>query len=139
MIMGPVNCAKTFLFKPLQTMLKAFSNLSNDKYAWIGAEDAEVIFLNDFRWTSEMIAWKELLLLLKGQTVHLPSPRNHHASDITISSDVPVFATGKSRIVFCGSGNSTDSLKDDMMAARWILFEFFHPIPVEKQKEVLDV
>ena len=60
MIVGPANCAKTFLFKQLQTMFKAFSNPSNDKYAWIGAEDAEVIFLNDFRWISEMVAWKEL-------------------------------------------------------------------------------
>ena len=106
MIVGPANCVKTFLFKPLQTVFKAFSNPSNDKCAWIGAEDAKVVFLNDFRWTSEMIAWKELLLLLEGQTVHLPSPKNHYASDITISSDVSIFA----RIAFYGRGNSTDSV-----------------------------
>ena len=136
MIVGPANCTKTFLLKPLQTMLKAFSNPSNDKYAWIGAEDAEVIFLNDFRGTNEMLSWKELLLLLEGQTVHLPSPKNHYASDITISSDAPIFATGKSRIVFRGRGNSNDSVEDDMIAARWTVFKFFHQIPVEKQKEV---
>ena len=83
-------------------MFKAFSNPSNGKYDWIGAEDTEVIFLNNFRWTSEMITWKELLLLLERQRVHLPSPKNQYASDITISSDVAIFATGKSRIVFCG-------------------------------------
>ena len=38
------------------TMLKAFSNPSNEKYAWIGAEEVEIIFLNDFRWIYEMIA-----------------------------------------------------------------------------------
>ena len=81
-----------------------------------------------------MVAWKELLLLLEGQTVHLPSPENHYASDINISSDAPIFATGKSRIAFRGRGNSTASIEDDMMAARWIVFEFFHQIPVEKQK-----
>ena len=134
MIVGFVNCAKTFLLKPLQTMFQAFSNPSNDKYAWTGAEDAEVIFLNNFRWTSEMVASKELLLLLEGQTVHLASPENHYASDINISSDAPIFATGKSRIAFRGRGNSTASIEDDMMAARWIVFEFFHQIPVEKQK-----
>ena len=127
MIMGPANCAKTVLFKCLQTMFTAFSNPSNDKYAWIGAEDAEVIFLNEFRWTSEMIAWKELLLLLERQIVHLPPPKNHYESDTTISSDVPIFATGKSRIVFRGRGNSTNSMEDDMMAARWIVFKFFSP------------
>ena len=81
-------------------------------------------------------AWKELLLLLEEQTLHLPSPKNHCASNIIISSDVSIFATDKSRTVFCGSGHSTDSIEDDMMAARWIAFEFFHQIPVEKQKEV---
>ena len=81
-------------------------------------------------------AWKELLLLLEEQTVHLPSPKNHCASNIIISSDVSIFATDKSRIVFCGRGHLTDSIKDDMMAAGWIVFKFFHQIPVEKQKEV---
>ena len=49
MIVEPANCVKTFLLKPLQAMFKAFSDPSNDKYAWMGAEDAEVIFLSDFR------------------------------------------------------------------------------------------
>ena len=49
----PPNYAKTYLFKPLQTMLKAFSNNSGDKYAWI--QKAEIIFLNDFRWKSGVI------------------------------------------------------------------------------------
>ena len=83
-----------------------------------------------------MIVWKELLLLLEGQTVHLSSPKSPYASDITSSSDVPIFATDKSRIFFRGRGNSTDSMEDDMMIARWVVFEFFHQIPVEKQKEV---
>ena len=125
-----------FFLNPLQTIFKAFSNPSNGKYAWIGAEDAEVVFWKDFRWTSEVIAWKELLLLLEDQTVHLTSPKNHYAFDITISSDVPIFATGKARIVFRERGNSTDSMEVAMMAARWIAFEFLHQIPVEKQKEV---
>lgn len=65
-----------------------------------------------------MIAWKELLLLLEDQTVYLTSPKNHYAFDITISSDVPIFATGKARIVFRERGNSTDSMEYDVMAAR---------------------
>ena len=81
-----------------------------------------------------MIAWKELLLLREGQRVHLPSPKSHYTSNIAISSDVPIFATGKSRIVFRGRGNSTDSMQDDMMAARWIVFNFFHQIPVERKE-----
>ena len=72
LIVGPANCAKTFLLTPLTKIFETSSNPANDKYAWLGAELAEIIFLSDFRWTPEMIAWKELLLLLEGQSVHLP-------------------------------------------------------------------
>ena len=95
LIISLANCAKTFLLIPLQIIFKTFSNPSNDKYAWIGVDKAQVVFLNDFRWSQEMIAWKELLLLLEGQPVHLPSPKNHFSSDICISNDIPVFSTSK--------------------------------------------
>ena len=61
-----------------------------------------------------MIAWKELLLLLEGQPVHLLSPKNHFSSDLCISNDIPVFATSKSEIRY----NSTDATAHEMMAAR---------------------
>ena len=59
MIVGPVNCGKTFLLSPLQLIYKTFSNPANGKYTWLGSEKAEVIFLNDFTWSSEMISWKK--------------------------------------------------------------------------------
>ena len=136
MIVGPANCAKTFMLQPLQLIFETFSNPANDKYAWLGAEKCQLIFLNDFRWSSEMIAWKELLLLLEGQTVHLPSPKNHYASDIAISSDVPIVATGKSRITYQGRFNATDPVEDEMMAARWKVFNFYKQIPQTEQREV---
>jgi len=137
MIWGPANCAKTFLFRPIQTLFETFCNPSNDKYAWIGVEEAEVIFLNDFRWSSEQIAWKELLLLLEGQTVHLPSPKNQYTKDISLSTDTPIFATSKSKIRYTGKFNVTDKMEDDMMDARWKFFEFFYQIPQSDQKDLV--
>ena len=136
LIVGPANCAKTFLLTPLTKIFESFSNPANDKYAWLGAEKAELIFLNDFRWSSEMIAWKELLLLLEGQSVHLPSPKNHYSCDICIDSDTPIVATGKSRITFVGKYNSTDDIENEMMAARWKVFDFFSQIPEENQRDL---
>ena len=43
MITGPANCGKTFTLKPLEIICNAFSNPTNDKYAWVGADNAEVI------------------------------------------------------------------------------------------------
>ena len=136
MIIGPANCAKTFMLAPLQVIFKTFSNPANDKYAWIGAENSECIFLNDFRWSSELIAWKELLLLLEGQRVHLPSPKNHYAKDLCIDHDVPIFATGKSQIIYEGRYQTKDERETEMMSVRWKIFEFKHQIPQEKQKNV---
>ena len=50
-IVGPSNCGKTFLLKPLELIFETFANPASHKYAWVGAHDAEIIFLNDFRWS----------------------------------------------------------------------------------------
>ena len=78
---------------------KAFINPANALYAWIGLEECEVAFLNDFRWTPEIIAWSDFLLLLEGQTVHLPRPKNKFSSDMEIdrNNTIPFFATSKGR------------------------------------------
>ena len=136
MIVGPANCAKTFILAPIQRIFKTFSNPANDKYAWIGAENSECIFLNDFRWSSELIAWKELLLLLEGQKVHLPSPKNHYAADICIDHDVPIFATGKSRITYTGRYQTVDERETEMMSVRWKVFDVNYQISENEQKDV---
>ena len=62
-------------------------------YARIGADEAEIIFLNDYRYNPEKISWDDLLRLLEGATVHLPAPTNHYAKDICTESDFPIPAT----------------------------------------------
>jgi len=68
LITGPTNCGKSFLLNPLEIVFKAFVNPANGKYAWIGLDECEVAYLNDFRWSQEMITWSDFLLLLEGQT-----------------------------------------------------------------------
>ena len=123
MIVGPANCGKTLLLYPLQLIYKTFSNPANDKYAWLRSEKGEDIFLNNFGWNSEMISWKEMFLLLEGQTVHLPSPKNHCANDVCISQDNPIFATEKSKITYLGRYNTTDETENEMMPVRWKIFK----------------
>ena len=54
-VVGPTNCGKTFLLKPLELVFKTFSNPAADKYAWVGADNAEIILLNDCQWSKELI------------------------------------------------------------------------------------
>ncbi len=136
-IVGPTNCGKTFLLKPLELIFTTFSNPAVDKYAWVGADNCKIILLNDFRWSKELIEWKSFLLLLKGDVVKLPAPKNHYSADVAIEKDTPVFATSKSIIKYTGNYNSQDQSGFEMMASRWKVFTFSYSIPEDKQKNVV--
>ena len=49
LIIGPANCGKTFMLKPIKSIFETFVNPATSTFAWVGVEKAEVIFLNDFR------------------------------------------------------------------------------------------
>ena len=54
-ITGLANCGKNFMLKPLETIYNEFNNEGNEKYAWVVEEHAELIILQDFRWSIELI------------------------------------------------------------------------------------
>ncbi|XP_044166008.1 uncharacterized protein LOC122950000 [Acropora millepora] len=136
MLVGPTNCGKTFLLNPLNVIYNTFTNPASSSFAWVGAEKAECIFLNDFRWSASIITWHDFLLLLEGQLVHLPAPKTHYAKGITFNLDTPIFATGKGPIVFSRSG-IVDERETDMMAVRWNVFTFHVQIAPSEQKDLL--
>ena len=137
LLIGPTNCGKSFLLDPLELMFKAFVNPTTGRYAWVGIDECEVAFLNDFRWTSETISWSDLLLLLEGQTVHLPRPKNLYATDLVIDrkNKIPILATSKYPIEFC-KYNVRDERECDMMATRWNTFEFSRTITEEEEVQL---
>ena len=97
---GVANCGKTFLLSPLATIYNTFSNPATGTFAWVGVEDCEIIWLNDFRWSQSIIAWADMLRLLEGDVVHLPCPKKFCKRDIELRKDTPVFATSDAPIVF---------------------------------------
>ena len=139
MLTGRSNCGKTFLFKPLRSIFgsRLFENPPRDKYGWHGVQGAQVICLQDFRYNREIISWSDLLLLLEGETVKLPAPKNHFAEDIVIEStnDIPIFATGPAKISY--SLFSPDHhLETEMMTSRWKIFELTHVFTEEKKRDI---
>ena len=132
---GPANCGKTFLLNPLNRIYNTFSNPATTTFAWVGAEDADVIFLNDFRWSKQIIPWHDLLLMLEGQLVHLPAPKSHYSKDAALSSDVPIFCTAKEEISFV-KGGVLDATETEMMRVRWNVFNFHAVISKNEQVEI---
>ena len=106
-IHGPANCGKSFILLPLKVHV-TFS------FAWIGAEKAEIIYLNDFQWHAKIIAWAEFLQALEGDTVHLLVPKNLCSKDIELSKDTPFFATSDAPLVLV-KGGVIDRMNTEMM------------------------
>ena len=115
MITGPANCGKTFILLPLTLIYNSFCNPASTSFAWVGAETGEIIFLNDFRWSPQIMPWHDLLLLLSGTT--------------------PVFATGKHPLVLI-KGGQVDEVETEMMAVRWKQFSFKSQIPENEQRQI---
>lgn len=131
-IHGPANTGKTFMLSPLKKVYRAFVNPATGGFAWVGAEDAEVILLNDFRWSSSVIAWPDFLQMLEGDTMHLPAPKCFVSKDILFDKDTPFFATSDAPLMLV-RGGCVDRINTNMMCVRWNYFEFWRPIPQEQQ------
>ena len=136
MLPGSTNCDKFFLLNPLELMLNCFVNTAIRKCPWVGLDECEVTYLNDFRWSVELIAWNYFLLSLEGQTVQLPRPKNQSAADMVIDRDNTLlfFATSSKRIEFVGKYNVCDEREYKKMDSRWRLFRFTTQIPKESTK-----
>ena len=76
-LVGPTNAGETFMFKPLKQIFgkKLSENPFNDKSGWVGADKASVILLQDYRWAKEPIPWKDMLLILEGETLNYLPPK----------------------------------------------------------------
>ena len=119
-LIGEGNCGKTFLLKPLCSIYRAFSNPASGAFAGLGVQNAEVIFLNDFRGQPQTIAWGVFPTLLEGDAIHFSAPKTSYAEDIFFDRDTPIFATSSDHIqkgVNAGRENR-------MTRNRWTHFEF---------------
>ena len=132
LITGERDCAKTFILRPLTQIFRCFTNPSSGTYAFVGIQNKEVAFLNDFRHNEQMLPWQDFLNMLEGMEVHIPTPKTHFAEDIELTSDIPFFATSIGPIEF--TGKSTNKAGENaMMAARWREFKFTYTIPTANQ------
>ena len=110
LLKGPANCGKTFALNPLNVVFTTFTSPATTTFAWMGA----VIFLNDFRWSAQIIPWHNLLLHLEGQKGHLPAPKTNFSQDIEFTRDTPIFCTGKEELCLV-HGGVLDQTETQMM------------------------
>jgi len=134
-ITGPTNCGKTFILDPLRVIFNTFLSPACCPYAWLGVEDKEVIFLNDFSWSPCILPWSNMLLLLEGHVVHFATPKTSYSKHIEFSCDAPLFATAKAPIPIVKS-SVIDYRETEMMNVWWRFFHFTHKFSLQEQKIV---
>ena len=132
MIIGPANCGKTFILKPLTDIFKCFVSPASETFAWVGAEKSEVVFLNDLRWNEKLIPWSDFLNLLEGLPIHLQAPKTHYSEDLLWERKTPIFATSSTRLRKYDGGLLND-VETGMMETRWKYFEFTKPVDNPKE------
>lgn len=133
-LVGPKDCGKSFLLLPLEKLFKVFSSPTSGRYNWMGIDEAEVIFLNDFRWDKGVIEWSDFLRLLSGERLWFERPKNLFATNYLLDENntIPIFGTGKGKTQWRGSYQAADKAEDDMLDCRVKYFEFTYSIPEDK-------
>ena len=131
MIVGGTNRAKSFLFMPMTYIFKCFSCPSDNKFNWIGAPEKEVIFLNDFRYSDNMMSWGIFLNFLEGASIHVSMPKSHFVQDQVWEKKQPIFATAEKKITRI-LHNQIDAGETAQMDKRWEYIYFNYRIPDDK-------
>lgn len=151
LITGPSNCGKTFLLEPLRTVfVHTFHTPASSVFGWLGVENAQVIYLNDFRWHNPVtqkagiVTWDAFLRLLEGAQCDLPAPMNHCSDHIRLTPkhDMPILCTSDDVIRFyvrdLNEPQTPKHVKENrMMSERWInpVLELHHVF--DEQDKVL--
>ena len=120
---GPSNCGKTFLLRPLSRVFKVFANPPSSTFNWVGANEAEVVFLNDFRYSENVLCWSDMLNLLEGHLIMISMPKNTNSKDVEWKEDTPIFATAAAPMSRVVGGQLLDS-ETTMIQNRWKHFQF---------------
>ena len=141
----PSECGKTFLLKPVCKILpNVFLNMASSTFGQMGAENSNLIFLNDLRWKPhgskhDNIEWQDLLNMLERLLVTLPASMNSCSKHIEFN--MPIFAKSIDKVRYRVNDEKEPQtgrhvLENNMMDARWNYFKFSHSIPAENKVEV---
>ena len=98
MLSGRPNCGNSFVLNPLKDIFNAFVDPANSTFAWGGADTAEIVYLNNFRWDEKVMARVDMQNLLESTPVHIAAPKTHFAEYILWTKDSPIFCTSNARI-----------------------------------------
>lgn len=143
-IYGPRNAAKSFSVDPLVQILTErwtyTRPVGKSNFPLQAVLGKKLMLLQDLRPSSLRLSWDSLLVLLEGQDVLIPLPRNQCSSDARFSArGVPIFITAGEKFRMPLEEALRERVdptsQEDMMHARMNYFCFPRTIPKNTLQE----
>ena len=131
MLVGPTNCAKSFMLMPLRLIYDCFMSPSNNAFNFVTDLDKEIIFFNDLRYLpngegdKKFMPWDQFLNLLEDAPINVAMPKNFYSEDKEWSKLQPIFSTSDQSIVRFIQG-IVDLGETKQMDARWEVIVFHY-------------
>ena len=139
-LVGPTNCAKSFLMKGLLQIYDTYERPDGGSYQLEDLLGKELVFLNDFEFDAGAAAWMPWQFLknfLEGQQIKVGVPKTRGGNQ-KFKGTAPVFLTAPQKITLVRR-NAIDSYETEQMNKRVKYIELHWQIPEEQVKEVTKV
>ena len=136
-VLGSTNMAKSFLFRPLLSIYRAYTRPDGGSYQLEGLLGKEIIFLNDFEYDEDAkkwLAWQYFKNLLEGAPVNVARPKNVGENE-DFTRDSPIFITAPQEISLW-RGKRIDEYETNQMRTRVKYFQLHHPFQEHERSDV---
>jgi len=135
-LVGGPDSAKSFLFKPLALIYKAYSRPDGGSYQLEEILDKEICFLNDLEFDEDAqkwCPWQYFKRFLEGETLLVACPKNRGGNKM-FESSCPVFITAPQEITLY-RGRKRDEYETSQTNRRIKYIQLSYTIPEALRKE----
>lgn len=139
-LLGPPDCAKSFLLKGLEDVYRTYTRPDGGSYQLEDLLGAELVFLNDFEYDSgakDWMPWFYFKNLLEGASVKVGCPKNKGGNQV-FKGTAPVLLTAPEEVKLKRHGQEVLS-ETKQMQKRIKYFRLTWQIPEGEREEVLRV
>jgi hypothetical protein len=136
-LVGPPDCGKSYLFKPLLGMFDTYTRPDGGTYQLETLVGKELIFLNDMEYDKsarDWMPWSYFKRFVEGEEgIAVARPKNR-GGNTTFDADSPVFLTAPKEIALY-RGKVKDEYETDQMSARLEYMYLTFQIPKDSRQK----
>ncbi len=131
-IIGPPGMGKSMLLEPLDEIFRVCGRPQRDSsFPLADVVDADVLLWREFKWTSKVCAWEDLLSLLCGEKVGLRMPG---AKPVQHRNNAPMFYTARQPLRMFSQDPQEMLEYNQAMSERFKTRAWERPLPMNERR-----